>query len=93
MKILITGISGRIGANLAKTLAEAGHSVRGQVWANDKRLDKLQMLKVELIEGDLVNPDDVAKAAQDVEVICHLGAAFQGGGPFTNEQYFDSTLR
>ena len=93
MKILITGISGRIGANLAKTLAEAGHSVRGLVWTHDKRLDKLAQLKLELIEGDLVKPEDVAEATQGVEVIYHLGAAFQGGGPFSNEQYFDINLR
>ena len=39
MKILVTGISGRIGANLAKALSDAGHEVRGLVWANDRRLE------------------------------------------------------
>ncbi|MFN8491072.1 MAG: NAD-dependent epimerase/dehydratase family protein [Caldilineaceae bacterium] len=29
MNILVTGISGRIGANLAKAFVEAGHEVRG----------------------------------------------------------------
>ena len=45
MHILITGISGRIGANLAKALMEAGHTVRGLVWSNDRRLDKLAALR------------------------------------------------
>ena len=81
MKILVTGISGRIGANLAKALVEAGHEVRGLVWANDRRLDKLTALNVELIEGTIENPADVDKAVAGVDAICHLAAAFQGGGP------------
>jgi len=93
MKILVTGISGRIGANLAKALVDAGHQVRGLVWSNDLRLDKLATLKVELIEGTLTNADDVNQAVAGVEAICHLAGAFQGGGPFTNEQYFDINVR
>jgi nucleoside-diphosphate-sugar epimerase len=88
MNILITGISGRIGANLAKALVEAGHRVRGLVWANDRRLEKLASLEVELIEGTVENPADVEKACAGMEAICHLAAAFQGGGPFSHEQYF-----
>ena len=56
MKILVTGISGRIGANLAKALIEAGHEVRGLVWTKDLKLNKLEGLPVELMEGSLVEP-------------------------------------
>jgi len=93
MKILVTGISGRIGANLANRLVEAGHEVRGLVWANDRRLEKLSTLKVELIEGTIENPADVEKAVAGVDAICHLAAAFQGGGPFSNAQYFEINVR
>jgi UDP-glucose 4-epimerase len=93
MKILITGISGRIGANLAKALVDAGHDVRGLVWPNDRRLDKLAALDVELVEGTIENPTDVEKAVAGVEAICHLAGAFQGGGPFTDQQYFDINVR
>jgi len=60
MKILVTGISGRIGANLAKALIEAGYEVRGLVWTKDLKLKKLEGLPVELIEGSLVEPADVS---------------------------------
>ncbi len=93
MKILVTGISGRIGANLAKALIDAGHSVRGLVWANDRRLEKLAALDIELIEGTIENPDDANRACSGVDAICHLAAAFQGGGPFTNAQYFEINVR
>lgn len=93
MRILVTGISGRIGANLAKTLAAAGHEVRGLVWARDRRSDKLRDLPVELVEGSLTSQEDVNAAVAGIDVVCHLGAAFQGGGPFSNEEYFDINVR
>ena len=93
MKILITGISGRIGANLAKALIDAGHEVRGLIWPNDRRLNKLADLPLELVEGSLVDVTDVNRAVAGVDAVCHLGAAFQGGGPFTNEEYFEINVR
>jgi nucleoside-diphosphate-sugar epimerase len=93
MRILITGISGRIGANLAKALLDAGHTVRGLVWANDRRSEKLVGLPVELVEGTITNRADVDAAMADADAVCHLAAAFQGGGPFTNEQYFEINVR
>jgi nucleoside-diphosphate-sugar epimerase len=93
MLVLVTGVSGRIGANLAKSLIEIGHEVRGLVWTHDLRLEKLRGLAVEVMEGDLRNPADVDRAVEGVDAICHLGAAFQGGGPFTEEGYFAINLR
>lgn len=93
MHVLITGISGRIGANVAKTLAAAGHTVRGLVWARDRRSGKLAGLPAELVEGDLTDPAAVEVAVDGVDAICHLGAAFQGGGPFTNDEYFEINVR
>lgn len=93
MKILVTGITGRIGANLAAALVGQGHSVRGLVWAKDARVEKLRPLGVELIEGNLTEPADVSRAVEGVDVIYHLGAAFQGGGPFTTNDYFDINVR
>jgi nucleoside-diphosphate-sugar epimerase len=93
MRILVTGISGRIGANLAQALAQAGHTVRGLVWARDRRPAKLAELNVELVEGTLTNPADVAAALQDMDAVYHLGAAFQGGGPFSNAEYFEINVR
>ena len=55
MKTLITGISGRIGANLARELIEQGHQVRGMVWKKDRRLDQLRALNVELIDVNLAD--------------------------------------
>jgi nucleoside-diphosphate-sugar epimerase len=89
VKILVTGITGRIGANLAAQLIHRGHSVRGLVWAGDQRTDKLEGLGVELLEGTLTHRPDVDAAVSGMDVVYHLGAAFQGGGPFSEDDYFE----
>lgn len=89
MRVLVTGITGRIGANLAAGLLKQGHRVRGLVWPRDSRVGKLEGLDLELLQGSLTEPQDVRRAVDGVEVVYHLGAAFQGGGPFTEQEYFD----
>ena len=84
MRILITGITGRIGANLAKQLVERGHQLRGLVWPRDPRVENLKKMQVELVEGSLIEPATVEQAVEGIEAVYHLGAAFQGGGPFTD---------
>lgn len=93
MKILVTGITGRIGANLAASLVDRGHTVRGLVWPRDARIDKLKPLGVELVEGSLTDETDVQRAVDGVDVVYHLGGAFQGGGPFTTAEYFEINVR
>lgn len=93
MKILLTGITGRVGANVAQKLLENGHDVRGFVWPGDRQAEKMKAIGAEIAEGDLASSADVNAAAEDQEVILHLGAAFQAGGPFTPEQYFDTNVK
>jgi nucleoside-diphosphate-sugar epimerase len=89
MNVLITGITGRVGANLASALVSEGHVVRGLVWSRDPRTEKLKKLGVQLQSGSLTVMEDVQKAVDGVDIVYHLGAAFQGGGPFTEDEYFD----
>lgn len=88
MRILVTGVSGRIGANLAAQLLEQGHAVRGLVWGGDLRAEKLAKLDIERVEGSLTVKEDVKRAMDGVDAVYHLGAAFQGGGPFSPDDYF-----
>ncbi len=87
MKILVTGGTGRIGANLAPRLLQAGHSLRSFVYPGDaSRARKLDAYTgVETVYGDLRDPVDVARAVTEVDAIYHLAAAF--GGPFDNRDY------
>lgn len=93
MKILITGITGRVGANVAQKFLQNGHDVRGFVWPGDRQAEKMQSIGAEIVEGDLASSADVKAAVEGQEVILHLGAAFQAGGPFTPEQYMDTNVK
>ncbi len=93
MQILITGISGRVGANVATTFIRNGHNVRGLVWRGDRQAEKIALIGADIVEGDLASSSEVAKSAQGSDAIFHLGAAFQAGGPFTPEQYLDINVK
>ena len=87
MKILITGGTGRVGANLARRLLAAGHDVRTFVYPGDAgRAGKLAGFeRVETIEGDLRSFADCQQAVDGMDAVYHLAAAF--GGPFDNRDY------
>ena len=89
MKILVTGGTGRIGANLVTRLLDKGHDVRSLVYPGDaSRAHKLDTYaNVETVTGDLRNLEDVRHAVKGVDAIYHIAAAF--GGPFDNRQYLD----
>ncbi len=89
MKILVTGGTGRIGANLVVRLLNKGHSIRSFVYPADaSRARKLDAYEgVETVYGDLRNYDDARAAVAGVDAIYHLAAAFQG--PFNAREYLD----
>ncbi|MGH2371094.1 MAG: NAD-dependent epimerase/dehydratase family protein, partial [Chloroflexota bacterium] len=93
MRVLVTGITGRIGANLAAALLNQGHQVRGLVWPRDPRIEKLNGLDIELQNGSLTEEADVRRAVDGMDAVYHLGGAFQGGGPFTEQEYFEINVR
>ena len=66
MKILVTGGTGRIGANLVKGLLAKGHEIRSFVYPGDRsRAHKLDGFeRVETVEGDLRNLEDVKRAVE-----------------------------
>ena len=93
MKILITGITGRIGTNVANFFIKSGHEVTGFSWSKDQKLEKMKKLGCRIVTGDLENLEDVKKAVKGSEVVFHMGAAFQSGGPFSPSQYFDINVK
>ena len=76
MRILIAGITGRIGANLSRQLIDRGHRVRGLVWLRDPRTEKLKKMGVELLDGSLTDQGDVARSVEGGEVVYLV----EGGG-------------
>ena len=75
MKILITGGAGFIGSNLAKRLVNDGHSVvvldnllRGN------KLDKETYNKIQFINGDVRDLNQVIEASKGCDLVYHFAA-------------------
>jgi dihydroflavonol-4-reductase len=69
--IVITGVAGLVGANLARALLVQGREVRGLAH-RDRRAVK--GLEIELVEGDVRDPASLLGAFAGAEVVYHLAA-------------------
>jgi dTDP-L-rhamnose 4-epimerase len=78
-RVLITGGAGFIGSHLADELLRAGYAVRAldvlveQVHGDSQRPDYLDS-EIELIPGDIRNPEVVRGALEGVDAVVHLAA-------------------
>jgi UDP-glucose 4-epimerase len=74
MNVLLTGAFGNVGMSALEELLKQGHRVRCfdlETKANVKKARRYAD-QIELVWGDLRNPDDVAAAVRDQDVVVHL---------------------
>jgi UDP-glucose 4-epimerase len=79
MKALITGVSGRVGANVAAKLQERGYHVRGVVFPGDPKTQKVHDLGVEVMEAEMNDTEAVYRAVDGMDTIVHLAAQMKQG--------------
>ncbi|MEZ4862879.1 MAG: NAD(P)-dependent oxidoreductase [Caldilineaceae bacterium] len=77
--VLITGISGRVGANLAYQLMQRGYTVRGLIFPGDPKTEKVHKLGAEVYEADMDDAPGVYRACDGVDAIVHLAAQMKQG--------------
>ena len=92
MKALITGISGRVGPNLAREMMRLGYEIRGLVMPNDPQAEKAAQLSVEIIEADIADAGRVRAAVDGVDVVLHQAAQIPQGQS-TSERMLDVNTR
>jgi len=81
MKILLTGANGYIGTRLLPVLLENGHDVICMV--RDPRRFALESdfgNKVQIITGDLLNPESLKNIPEDIEAVYYLVHSMSGSG-------------
>ncbi|CAN5908550.1 NAD-dependent epimerase/dehydratase family protein [soil metagenome] len=72
-KALVTGATGLLGSHIAERLIARGRPVRALVRpGSDTRF--LESIGVEIVRGDLTNPDDCFQAVQGVGLLFHSAA-------------------
>src|SRR5688500_12106013 len=89
MRILLTGATGRIGANVAKRLVEEGHRVIAPVRPDTDRAAKLSALDLDVRRVDLRDREGLTECVRGVEAIVHLGVKLRGP---TNYDQLDVNL-
>ncbi|ANZ20631.1 oxidoreductase [Streptomyces noursei ATCC 11455] len=79
---LVTGATGYIGGRLVPELLDAGHRVRCLARTPGKLRDHPWADRVEIFQGDVTDPDAVARAMRDVHVAYYLVHALGTGRGF-----------
>ena len=70
-KILITGAAGRLGGNLTHQALAKGYDVRALVLPDDPKRSKLDGLDLEIVDGDLRDPEVCRRIVGGVDAVVH----------------------
>ena len=73
---LVTGATGFVGSAVARALLKAGHPVRVLARPNNDRRN-LKGLAVEIVEGELEDPDSLAAAVAGCRYLFHVAADYR----------------
>ncbi|TDH47981.1 3-beta-hydroxysteroid dehydrogenase [Mycobacterium talmoniae] len=84
-RVLVTGGSGFVGANLVTTLLERGHEVRSFDRAPSPLPDHPRL---DVVQGDICDPDTVAAAVAGIDTVFHTAAIIElMGGASVSDEY------
>ena len=81
VRVLVTGATGYIGGRLVPRLLARGHQVRC-VARNPSRLGGYPWPGVDIVQGDLEDPEDSARVLQDIDVAYYLVHSMAAGRAF-----------
>src|SRR5437588_5105513 len=88
MRILLTGVTGYLGARLAPRLAREGHELVGLARHPDRAAPELRDLGLQLRAGDVLSGAGLSEALEGAEVAYFLIHAMEptADGPFADRE-------
>ncbi|MGP0062841.1 MAG: NAD-dependent epimerase/dehydratase family protein [Isosphaeraceae bacterium] len=86
---LVTGATGFVGSHLAEELLARGQSIRALV-RNPSQGERLRERGIEVIVGDIRDPDAVGQVVQGIDVILHCAGAV--GDRYTGREIRETNL-
>lgn len=78
MKVALTGAAGHLGAALLQELTKRNFQVKALIRGEDTRCST--GLPVEIIKGDILNPESLQTLMQDCDVVIHCAALISVNG-------------
>ena len=81
--ILVTGATGYVGGRLVPRLLEAGYRVRCLVRDPARLQGRVWLNNVELVTGDVLQPESLTQAMRDVGVVYYLIHSLGSGSDFS----------
>jgi dihydroflavonol-4-reductase len=88
MRSVVTGATGFTGGHLARALARRGDHVRALVRTRDQRSAALEAAGIAVYEGDLLDPDSLARLTADADIIYNIAASYRQATA-SRETYYD----
>jgi len=85
-RVFLTGATGMIGSNIAEQLVEQGDTVRALVRAGSDTAP-LEAFGVQIVRGDITDPDAVLAAADGCEYVIHSAAVLGGQTQIAGEHH------
>jgi dihydroflavonol-4-reductase len=93
MKTLVTGAAGLIGSAVVRELLKDGQAVKAMAHSRDNR--NLQGLDVEMVKGDLLDPDSLHRALEGCDRLYHVASIYAHwhpkGGDFIRRVNIEGT--
>lgn len=84
--VLVTGATGCVGSHVVEALAKRGDKVRALVRNAQAKMPWSSDLDVELVQGDLTQPEALKAAATGVDEVVHCAAKVGDWGPLGEYQ-------
>jgi len=93
MRVLVTGATGRVGANLVKALIGRGYKVRSMVMPGDPKEGKLAGLDTEVVYADLRSAEAIERAVDGVDAVIHTACVMARPKGMSKATYLDINVK